>query len=108
WRETSTTYMPAFDDARVTKVAASRTGETMLCQHCGHAHAPNIACATFRAQLLGGQPAPTPPPTPAPAPAPGPVTGTAEQFAAWVAAGQQVPPAPGPTVVDVRQSPTVT
>lgn len=58
WRETSTTYMPAFDDARVTTVAASRSGGSMHCQHCGGAHAANIACATFAAQL--NQPTPAP------------------------------------------------
>jgi hypothetical protein len=93
WRETSTTYMPAFDDARVTKVAASLTGGSMHCQHCGLAHAPNIACATFAAQLRT-DPAPTPPATPQAA-------STFEQFQAWVSAqqaGQE--PAPGPTLVN--------
>jgi hypothetical protein len=66
WRETSTTYMPAFDDARVTTVAASRSGGNMHCQHCGGAHAANIACATFAAQL-NSQPTPAPEPVPAPA-----------------------------------------
>jgi HK97 family phage prohead protease len=47
-REVSTTAMPAFDDARVTKVAASRTGRntTMKCATCGTDHAPNVACPT--------------------------------------------------------------
>lgn len=50
WRETSTTYMPVFDDARVTAVAASAHGGTVMkCIHCGREHAPNIACATFAA-----------------------------------------------------------
>lgn len=45
-REISTTAMPAFDDARVTKVAASLTagGLSMLCATCGQEHAPNVAC----------------------------------------------------------------
>lgn len=61
-REISTTPMPAFDDARVTKVAASTTGGNMLCQHCGGAHAPGIACATFAAtQNPPAAPAGTPP-----------------------------------------------
>jgi len=114
WRETSTTYMPAFDDARVTKVAASMTGGSpMLCQHCGHKHAANIACATFRAQLLGTQPTPTPAPTPAPGPAPTPApagpadAGTFAQFQAFVAAGQGGAPAPAPTLVDPHQGPAV-
>jgi hypothetical protein len=84
WRETSSTYMPAFDDARVTKVAASRTGGPMdPCQHCGQRHAPNIACATFAAQIRN---------QPAPAPAP---TDQFAQFQAWQQA-QQTPAAPAP------------
>lgn len=72
-REVSTTAMPAFDDARVTKVAASRTGgENMHCPHCGYAHGPGIACSTFAAQHgLQTQPT-TPPPAPTPAPQPDP------------------------------------
>lgn len=48
-REVSTTAMPAFDDARVTKVAASRTGgrnTSMKCATCQTEHAPNVACPT--------------------------------------------------------------
>ncbi|MGH3861021.1 phage portal protein, partial [Actinokineospora sp.] len=46
WRETSLTAMPSFDNARVTKVAASRNqGETaMPCQACGQVHAEGVAC----------------------------------------------------------------
>lgn len=114
WRETSSTYMPAFDDARVTQVAASLTGGNMHCQYCGGQHNPGIACATFARQL--GQPippAPTPVPAPAPAPAPAPTPApgspapvptsgqTLEQFAAvygaWAAAQT---PALGPTLVN--------
>jgi len=52
-REVSLTAMPAFDDARVTKVAASRDGGTMeKCATCSTEHAPGVACPT---------PAPTPP-----------------------------------------------
>lgn len=76
WRETSSTYMPAFDDARVTKVAASLTGGSMHCSHCGQAHAPGIACATFAAQLRT-QPTPTSAPAPAPNPTPAPNPGPA-------------------------------
>jgi HK97 family phage prohead protease len=51
-REVSLTAMPAFDDARVTKVAASRArGNTMPCSICGQIHAEGVAC----------QSAPTPP-----------------------------------------------
>jgi HK97 family phage prohead protease len=46
-REISTTAMPAFDDARVTKVAASRDGgNAMPCTSCGQEHAPGVACPT--------------------------------------------------------------
>lgn len=97
WRETSTTYMPAFDDARVTKVAASLTGGTMdPCQHCGQRHAPNIACATFAAQLRN---APAPAPAPAPALPAAPAPGSAEafaQFQAWQTAQQTSPAGPAP------------
>jgi HK97 family phage prohead protease len=44
-REVSLTAMPAFDDARVTRVAASLAGGSpMVCITCGHEHAPNVAC----------------------------------------------------------------
>jgi hypothetical protein len=86
WRETSTTYMPAFDDARVTTVAASRAGGTMHCVHCGQAHAPNIACATFARQIAP----PAPPAPPAPAGAGQPMT--YEQYQAFIA--QQAGSAP--------------
>lgn len=51
--ETSLTAMPAFDDARVTKVAASRTkgGNAMEeCATCGTRHAPGAACSTPQTQ----------------------------------------------------------
>jgi hypothetical protein len=115
WRETSTTYMPAFDDARVTRVAASRTGGTPMdpCQHCGQRHAPNIACATFAAHT-----APTPQPIPAPgqpAPAPVPDAQFAAAFGAWqqqqaaAAAAVGTPPAlpAGPTQVNPHHGPAV-
>jgi HK97 family phage prohead protease len=38
------TASPAFDDARVSRVAASREGSIMKCSKCGHEHAPNVAC----------------------------------------------------------------
>jgi HK97 family phage prohead protease len=45
--ETSLTPMPAYSDARVTRVAASRNGGTIMpCATCGHEHAPNVACQT--------------------------------------------------------------
>jgi hypothetical protein len=99
WRETSTTYMPAFDDARVTTVAASRSGGTMHCVHCGQAHAPNIACATFARQVAPpAAPAATPPAAVPPA-----VTGTPmtyEQYQAFIAQQAAATPiAPAPPVV---------
>lgn len=46
-REVSLTAMPAYDDARVTKVAASHTdGGNMECPHCGQVHAPGVQCPT--------------------------------------------------------------
>jgi hypothetical protein len=118
WRETSTTYLPAFDDARVTRVAASHTGGTMHCQHCGGAHAPNIACATFAAQL-NHQPTPTPVPQPAPTPAPAPPAptdpGSFADYQRFIAAGQAAAlaqlgsPLAGPSTVSPhRQVATVT
>jgi hypothetical protein len=91
WRETSSTHLPAFDNARVTKVAADLTGGNTVdpCQHCGHKHAPNIACQTFIAQLRtqpASPPAPTPPAPGTPAPAPGQ---TFEQFSAVYSAWLQ-------------------
>jgi hypothetical protein len=68
------TATPAFDDARLTSVAASQGG-TMRCQLCGHDHPQGTPCPTAApapaapatAQL--GAPAPAPAvPTPAPAP----------------------------------------
>lgn len=45
WHETSLTAMPAFDDARVTRVAANRDGGMMEdCEKCGKRHAPTVAC----------------------------------------------------------------
>jgi hypothetical protein len=102
WRETSSTYLPAFDDARVTTVAASLTGGNMdPCQHCGQRHAPNIACATFARQTAPA----AAPATPTPAPAP--VDPAYAQFQQWQ---QQQAPAPaaalpaGPTDVNINRS----
>lgn len=85
-REISTTAMPAFDSARITRVTASRTGGTMDCQHCGRAHAPGVSCvtaargpapvATFTNPTPAPQPIPAPgdplPGSPAPVPSPAP------------------------------------
>jgi HK97 family phage prohead protease len=112
-REVSTTSMPAFDDARVTKVAASITGGSMHCTHCGQPHAPGIACATFAAQ---NPPAPTPP-----AALPQPQAPAAPQTQAVEFNGQpidmaqlaqlvsgQLSQAAGPAVVDPTRRPTLT
>jgi hypothetical protein len=47
-RETSGTAMPAFDDARITKVVATQQkGNAMEeCAACGQRHAPGVACAS--------------------------------------------------------------
>jgi HK97 family phage prohead protease len=99
-RETSLTAMPLFDDARVTKVAASRNPEgnpTMdPCKTCGQVHAAGAACVA-------------PPVTP---PAPTGVQLSADQMAlllsqpgaiqalvsAQQAAAQPTPPAGGLTL----------
>lgn len=102
WRETSLTAMPAFDSARVTSVAASRSGGNPMdpCTTCGQPHAPGVACGAV-----------IPPPAAVP-PVPPPVAAApdqAAQFAAFMAWQQQQPAAPpepvGPTFVNpVRQT----
>jgi phage head maturation protease len=99
WRETSLTAMPAFDNARVTSVAASATGgrsQMDPCQTCGQVHAVGVAC-----------PSTTPPAAPA---APTAVTLTADQFTALVAATRAPQDAPqgteppeGPTRVSATR-----
>jgi phage head maturation protease len=81
-REVTTTALPAYVNARVTRVAASRTEETQVdpCTLCGQRHAPGVACATVAQRFT--QPAPTPSPTPIPAPTPG-VPGTFQAPAGW-------------------------
>jgi hypothetical protein len=113
WRETTSTYMPAFDDARVTRVAASRTGGSPMepCPHCGQRHAPGIACATFAAHTATQTATPTPvvPPAPvSPAPAGAAVPQlTPEQWAAFSAAFPAAPPAlpAAPTQVSAHHGP---
>jgi HK97 family phage prohead protease/HK97 family phage major capsid protein len=43
-RGVALTGMPAFDDARVSAVAATRKGVSMKCSKCGRDHAPEVAC----------------------------------------------------------------
>jgi hypothetical protein len=46
-RKVALTAIPAFDDARVLSVAASKKGgTTMPCASCGNQHAPGVACPT--------------------------------------------------------------
>ena len=107
WRETSLTAMPAFDDARVTSVAASATGGIKMdpCQHCGHVHAAGAACAPQTPPVTPAAPSSaTPAPlqftmTPA---APAPVIQlTQEQFASLLR-NPQTPPE-GPTHVSATR-----
>ncbi len=105
-REISTTPIPAFDDARVTKVAASHTGGTMHCPHCGQPHAPGIACATYAAQNT--PPTPGQQPTP---PGPAAATLTAEQMQEFArtlgdALNQHQAVNAGPSVVDPTRTGT--
>lgn len=77
-RETSLTAVPAFDDARVTKVAASQDRRDTVdqCATCGARHAPDAACQT--APQTNTNPSPAPGNTP-------PVQVTANQQAAAMA-----------------------
>lgn len=45
-RKVALTAMPAFDDARVLSVAATRKDDPMRCTTCGQDHAPGVACPT--------------------------------------------------------------
>jgi hypothetical protein len=105
WRETSTTYMPAFDGARVTTVAASLTGGPPVdpCPHCNQRHAQGIACRSFALQVQPNPPDPTPPTgDPAPAPGPPPNFDPAAFAAFFGAMGRPAAPAAlpaGPAVV---------
>lgn len=111
WRETSLTAMPAFDSARVTKVAASRhQGEPMhTCPTCGATLTPGVAhtCTT---------PATAPPPAPPAAAQPAAdFQAQFTAFQAWQAeqsaqeaARLQAPPTDGPTVVDPTRRVTMT
>jgi hypothetical protein len=81
------TATPAFDDARLTSVAASaHEGNTpMKCSTCGLDHAPGTPCATV--------------------PAPAPATFTAEQLAAiGQAAATALAAEGGPAVVNPRRT----
>jgi phage head maturation protease len=53
-REITSTPMPTFDDARMTRVVASRDGGEMdKCATCGQEHAPNVACPTTTPPAVG-------------------------------------------------------
>lgn len=50
-REISLTPIPAFDDARITSVAASHTNRgSMRCTKCGIDHGPDVTCETATAE----------------------------------------------------------
>lgn len=72
-QEVTSTYRPAFDDARMTRVAATRDGgNTMGCQTCGFEHAPGAPCQTAPPGTIfqqGGPPAVQPTPAQQGAPA---------------------------------------
>lgn len=111
-RAVSLVSVPAFDQSRVTHVAATYGGS--MCPSCNTAHAPGTPCATLApaaapaAPMFAGAPAPAPA-APAPAaPAPGVFGGvalptglTADAVFAEIMdrlrSGQLVPVAGGPT-----------
>jgi len=69
-REISTTAIPVFDAARVTSVAASKTGATdVICTICGHQHDDSTSCreavAQFNARRTDSKPPANPPTEPA-------------------------------------------
>lgn len=72
-QEITSTYKPAFDGARMTRVAATRDGgNTMECQTCHTVHAPGAPCQTAPQGAIfqqGGQPAVQPAPAQQGAPA---------------------------------------
>ena len=76
--EISTCALPAFDDARVTRVTASRGAPMDPCPHCGQRHRAGIACstvattATATATLARPGDPPDPPPDPPAPPDPQP------------------------------------
>lgn len=82
-QEITSTYKPAFDDARMTRVAATRDGgNTMECQTCHQVHAPGTPCQTVPPApqqgaifQQGGQPAAPPAPAQPGAPAVTPAAG---------------------------------
>jgi phage head maturation protease len=53
-QEVTSTYKPAFDDARMTRVAATRDGgSTMGCPTCQHEHAQGAPCQPVQPQQQG-------------------------------------------------------
>ena len=90
--EVSLLAVPSFDDARLTRVTASRE-ETEMTVHLAAAADPATAGTTPTAPAPAPAPTPAPAPAPAPqtAPAPGPVTFSMEQLQALMAVGAPVP-----------------
>jgi len=66
WRETSVLAVPAFDDARVTRVAAqAETGVHVKCSICGQVHAEGApACTPANPTPPANQPTDPPPAAP--------------------------------------------
>jgi hypothetical protein len=82
-RHVALTAEPAFDDARVTQVNASRgEGTNMPCVHCGQVHAEGVACSVV--QPTATPPAPASPPAVPNAP-PGQLQFSADQLQAILA-----------------------
>lgn len=91
-QEVTSTYRPAFDDARMTRVVASRDGGSTMCTSCGTDHAPGVACQNQgqapQGVAFSQQPAPAPqgapalPPAGAPAP-PAPPARPATPAQSW-------------------------
>jgi HK97 family phage prohead protease len=113
-REISLCSIPAFDDARLTSVAASSTGGlNMNCPLCGGEHAAGLPCSGAPLVTQSAPPSPPAPPAPAPAPAidmtafaqafataMGPVTTRLDAVTAALSAMQPAPE--GPAFVNPR------
>ena len=113
-REISTTAIPVFDAARVTSVAASRTGAVAVkCSICGHVHGDNVSCATAVAQFQSRRTDPAPAPddparkwTDQDSPGPGSsALFSADQLSALAAAGVRLPSPASRATIDPTHRP---